>query len=74
MWNVIRGFITSLPKSFREADTEYAQITTGLETSKPRWRTCGSTTNIMFEYVTALLFANKYLSEDARKRVRTNGF
>ena len=69
-WNVVAGFLNSLPKSFQEAENEFLQIITASENPKTRWRTCASVTNVMFEYVTALLFANKYLSEDTRKRVR----
>ena len=69
-WNVVAGFLNSLPKSFQEAENEFLQIVTASENPKTRWRTCTSVTNIKFEYVTALLYANKYLSEDTRKRVR----
>ena len=69
-WNVVAGFLSSLPKSFQEAENEFLQISTALENPKTRWRSCTSGTNVVFEYVTALLFANKYLSEDTRKRVR----
>ena len=70
MWNVVHSLIDILPKSFREAKNNFLQVITGVDSPKPRWRTCGSVTNTVFEYATALLFANNYLSEDARKRVR----
>ena len=70
MWNVIRGFISSLPPEFREAEYNFNEILNGLKTPQPRWRICVTRTNTVFQYATALLFANKYLPEDARKRVR----
>ena len=72
MWNVVRKFINSLPRPFREARSEYNQIATGTETAAARWRTCAAMTNKNFEYATALLYTNAHLSEDARERVRMN--
>jgi predicted metalloendopeptidase len=69
MWNIIKTMITAMPKQFREAASELTAIATGIETPVPRWKICVSSTNTNFEYATALLYAEKYLSEEARERV-----
>ena len=68
MWNIIKGMITAMPKEFREAESEFSAVASGIETPIPRWKTCGRSTNTNFEYATALLYAERYLSEEARKR------
>jgi predicted metalloendopeptidase len=69
MWNIIKGMIPAMPKEFREASSEFSAIISGVETPTPRWRTCGYSTNNNFQYATALLYADRYLSEEARQRV-----
>lgn len=69
IWNVIKGMITAMPKEFREAKSEFIRIVSGIETPTPRWRNCGDATNKNFEYATTLLYADRYLSEEARQRV-----
>ena len=69
MWNIIKTVITAMPQQFREAESAWTAITTGIETPVPRWKVCGSSTNTNFEYATALLYAERYLSEEGRKRV-----
>jgi predicted metalloendopeptidase len=69
IWNVIKGMITAMPKEFREAKSEFSRIVSGIETPTPRWRNCGDATNKNFEYATTLLYADRYLSEEARQRV-----
>lgn len=59
----------SMPKEFREAQNELNAISTGIETPPPRWKACGEQTNSNFEYATASLYADRFLSEMARKRV-----
>ena len=61
--------ITAMPKEFREAESEFSAVASGIETPVPRWKTCGRSTNTNFAYATALLYAERYLSEEARKRV-----
>ena len=58
-----------MPKEFRAAQSEYNSILSGTETATPRWRTCGRETNMNYEYATTLLYANRYRSEEGRKRV-----
>ena len=72
MFSVVHGLTYSLPRSFREAKSEYKRIETGAVSPSARWKTCTAQTNKNFEYATALLYVNAHLSEDARKRVRLN--
>ena len=58
-----------MPKQFREAKSEFTAFEMGIETPVPRWKVCARLTNENFEYATALLYAERYLSEEARKRV-----
>jgi hypothetical protein len=68
MWNVIRGFVQTLPKEYREAEDKYIKSSSGM--TIPRWRTCNHFTDGLFQYVTTLLYVNRHLSEDARNTVR----
>ncbi|CAB3985406.1 endothelin-converting enzyme homolog, partial [Paramuricea clavata] len=64
MWNVIRGFVQTLPKEYREAEDKYIKSSSGI--TIPRWRICNLLTDGLFQYVTTLLYVNRHLSEDAR--------
>ena len=64
MWNVVRGFIDTLPEAFGEAQEEY------IERTVPRWKTCNRLVDKYFEYVTTLLYVDAYLPEDATETVR----
>ncbi|CAB4016589.1 neprilysin, partial [Paramuricea clavata] len=64
MWNVIRGFVQTLPKEYREAEDKYIKSSSGI--TIPRWRICNHFTDGLFQYVTTLLYVNRHLSEDAR--------
>ena len=70
IWNIVDGFINSFPTLFRQTKNQELQFVYGVESPKPRWRTCASLTNTLFKPATVLLYANKYFSEDAIKKVR----
>ncbi|CAB3996359.1 endothelin-converting enzyme 2-like isoform X2 [Paramuricea clavata] len=68
MWNVVRGFVQTLPKEYREAEDKYIKSSSGI--TIPRWRTCNLLTDGLFQYVTTLLYVNRHLSEDARNTAK----
>ena len=70
MWNVVRGFINTLPEAFGEAQAKYMESLIFPLKAEPRWKTCNSLTDRYFQYVTTLLYVNGHLPEGATKAVR----
>ena len=70
MWNVVRGFIDTLPEAFGEVQEEYIESIINTRRTVPRWKTCNRLANKYFEYVTTLLYVGAYLPEDATETVR----
>ena len=70
MWNVVRGFINTLPEAFGEAQAKYIKSTLSTFKADPRWKTCNGLTDRYFQYVTTLLYVNGHLPEGATEAVR----
>lgn len=68
-WVIVNSMMTALPKGFRDARNDYVSLVTGVESPLTRRRTCVEETNLYFEYPIAKLYGEKYVSEEARKRV-----
>ncbi|XP_046850631.1 membrane metallo-endopeptidase-like 1 [Xenia sp. Carnegie-2017] len=68
-WVLVNNMIAALPEDFRNARNKYVSVVSGVETPPARRRLCVDETNKYFEYPIAKLYAERYLSQNARQRV-----